>query len=126
MNKFQLEYPTRSSKKVLFNSISTPSGLSDWFADNVNLRENGKIFVFIWDESEQEAEVLSKRDNSHIRFRWLDGEEDTYFEFRITVDEMTQDISLVITDFAEDADEEREQSLLWDSQVKELMYSVGG
>ena len=126
MNKFQLEYPTKSSKKVLYNAIASPSGLSDWFADNVNFKDNGKIYVFIWDGAEQEAEVLSKKDNSHIRFRWLDGEDDVYFEFRIQVDEMTQDISLIITDFAEDEDEEKEQSMLWDTQVKELMYSVGG
>ena len=127
MIKFRLEYPTRSSKTVLYNCISTPSGLSEWFADNVDLKENGKIFVFHWDGSEQEAEVLSTKDKSHIKFKWLDVEdEEAYFEFKIEVDPMTNDKVLAITDFADDEEEQEEQTLLWDSQVKELLHVVGG
>lgn len=126
MIKFRLEYPTRSSKTVLYNCLSTPSGLSEWFADNVDLKDNGKIFVFHWDGAEQEAEVLSSKDKSHIKFRWLDGEEDSYFEFKIEIDPMTHDKVLAITDFADDEEEQEEQTLLWDSQVKELMHVVGG
>lgn len=126
MIKFRLEYPTRSSKTVLYNCLSTPSGLSEWFADNVDLKDNGKIFVFHWNGSEQEAEVLSAKDKSHIKFRWLDGEEDSYFEFKIEIDPMTHDKVLAITDFADDEEEQEEQTLLWDSQVKELMHVVGG
>ena len=127
MIKFRLEYPTRSSKTVLYNCLSTPSGLSEWFADNVDLKENGKIFVFHWDGSEQEAEVLSSKDKSHIKFKWLDVEdEEAYFEFKIEVDPMTNDKVLAITDFADDEEEQEEQTLLWDSQVKELLHVVGG
>ena len=127
MIKFRLEYPTRSSKTVLYNCLSTPSGLSEWFADNVDLKENGKIFVFHWDGAEQEAKVLSTKDKSHIKFKWLDVEdEEAYFEFKIEVDPMTNDIVLAITDFADDAEEQEEQTLLWDSQVKELLHVVGG
>ena len=43
-NIFRIEFPIRSSLKILFNQISTPSGLSEWFADNVNL--NGKNYTF--------------------------------------------------------------------------------
>ena len=127
MIKFRLEYPTISSKTVLYNCLSTPSGLSEWFADNVDLKENGKIFVFHWDGAEQEAKVLSTKDKSHIKFKWLDVEdEEAYFEFKIEVDPMTNDIVLAITDFADDAEEQEEQTLLWDSQVKELLHVVGG
>ena len=127
MIKFRLEYPTISSKTVLYNCLSTPSGLSEWFADNVDLKENGKIFVFHWDGAEQEAEVLSTKDKSHIKFKWLDVEdEEAYFEFKIEVDPMTNDTVLAITDFADDEEEQEEQTLLWDSQVKELLHVVGG
>ena len=127
MIKFRLEYPTRSSKTVLYNCLSTPSGLSEWFADNVDLKENGKIFVFHWDGADQEAEVLSTKDKSHIKFKWLDVEdEEAYFEFKIEVDPMTNDTVLAITDFADDEEEQEEQTLLWDSQVKELLHVVGG
>jgi uncharacterized protein YndB with AHSA1/START domain len=127
MIKFRLEYPTISSKTVLYNCLSTPSGLSEWFADNVDLKENGKIFVFHWDGADQEAEVLSTKDKSHIKFKWLDVEdEEAYFEFKIEVDPMTNDTVLAITDFADDEEEQEEQTLLWDSQVKELLHVVGG
>ena len=47
--KFELEYPIQASSQLLFQYISTPSGLSEWFADNVNSR--GEFFTFIWDDS---------------------------------------------------------------------------
>ncbi len=76
--KFELEFTLKTSLGVLFNRLSTPSGLSEWFADDVNLK-NG-LYSFEWDGTEQVAELLSKKDNKHMRFRWVDEAEDTYFE----------------------------------------------
>lgn len=121
--KFQIEFPIRSSLRILFNQISTPSGLSEWFADNVNLY--GKNYKFFWDGDEQEAELLSKKNNQWIKFRWTDEPKDTYFELRIEVDEITQDISLIITDFAEDEEDEEESKLLWNKQIEKLRQSIG-
>ena len=121
--KFQIEFPIRSSLRILFNQISTPSGLSEWFADNVNL--NGKNYKFFWDGDEQEAELLSKKNNQWIKFRWTDEPKNTYFELRIEVDEITQDISLIITDFAEDQEDEEETKLLWNKQIEKLRQSIG-
>ena len=121
--KFQIEFPIRSSLRILFNQISTPSGLSEWFADNVNL--NGKNYKFFWDGDEQEAELLSKKNNQWIKFRWTDEPKDTFFELRIEVDEITQDISLIITDFAEDQEDEEETKLLWNKQIEKLRQSIG-
>ena len=45
--KFELEFPIHASPQLLYQYISTPSGLSEWFADNVNSR--GEMFKFIWD-----------------------------------------------------------------------------
>ena len=78
-----LEYTINSSPKLLFPRLSTPGGLAEWFADDVNVK--GKIFTFIWDGSESKAEVLQKKENRYIRFHWLDDEPETYFEFRITI-----------------------------------------
>ena len=122
-NKFQIEFPIRSSLRILFNQISTPSGLSEWFADNVNL--NGKNYTFFWDGDEQDAELLSKKNNQSIKFRWTDEPKDTYFEFKIVVDDITQDISLIITDFAEDEEDEEEAKLLWNKQIEKLRQSIG-
>ena len=122
-NKYQIEFPMRSSLRILFNQISTPSGLSEWFADNVNL--NGKKYTFFWDGDEQEAELISKKNNQGIKFRWTDEPSDTFFELKIIVDEITQDISLIVTDFAEDEEDEEEGRLLWDKQIEKLRQSIG-
>ncbi len=121
--KFELEYAINSSPKVLFNRLSTPGGLAEWFADDVNLR--GGIYTFIWEKSEQQAEVVQRKDNKFIRFRWI-GEEDkdSYFEFRLNQDELTGDVSLMITDFAED-DETTDAVDLWDTQIAELKHVIG-
>lgn len=121
--KYQLEFPIRSSLRILFNQISTPSGLSEWFADNVNL--SGKNYTFFWDGDEQEAELLSKKNNQSIKFRWLDEPSDTFFELKIIVDDITQDISLIVTDFAEDEEDEEEGKLLWEKQIEKLRQSIG-
>lgn len=121
--KYELEYPINSSLKVLFNRLSTPGGLAEWFADDVNLR--GSVFTFIWERSEQLAEVVHRKDNNYIRFHWLDDEDkQAYFEFKISQDELTGDVSLLITDFAED-DEKTDAVDLWDTQIAELKHVIG-
>jgi uncharacterized protein YndB with AHSA1/START domain len=121
--KYQLEFPIRSSVKILYGILSTPSGLSEWFADNVNLK--GDTYIFIWDGSEQVAKVLSKKNNQSIRFQWEDEDEDTYFELKIEVDDITNDVSLIITDFADDEDDVADAKLLWGNQVEELRSCIG-
>lgn len=120
---FQIEFPIRSSLRILFNQISTPSGLSEWFADNVNL--NGKNYTFFWNGDEQDAELLSKKNNQSVKFRWNDEPKDTFFELKIVIDDITQDISLIITDFAEDEEDEEEAKLLWNKQIEKLRQSIG-
>ena len=122
-NKFQIEFPIRSSLRILFNQISTPSGLSEWFADNVNL--NGKNYKFFWDGDEQEAELLNKKNNLSVKFRWTNEPKDTFFELKIVIDDITQDVSLIITDFAEDEEDLEEAKLLWNKQIEKLRQSIG-
>ena len=122
--KFEMEFPIKVSQKLLFQYISTPSGLSEWFADNVNSR--GEIFIFIWDDSEESAKLIRKINNEKIQFQWLDDEEtDYYFELRIQFDEITKDVSLIVTDYAEDEDEVEESKLLWSNQISDLKKVLG-
>ncbi len=123
MIKYELEYTLNTSTKVVFTRISTPSGLAEWFAEDVNLKK-GK-FTFLWEGTEQIAEVVSKKDNKYIRFKWEDDTEDEcYFEFKIHKDELTGDLALLITDFAEE-DEKEDAIDLWDSQISELKRVIG-
>ena len=121
--KYELEFPIKSSVRILFNQISTPSGLSEWFSNDVNIKSN--IFTFIWDNDSQDAELLNKKNNQSIRFKWLDEPKNTYFEFNIIVDEITLDTSLIVIDFADDEEDVEESKLLWEKQIEKLRQSIG-
>ncbi|MBN1118021.1 MAG: SRPBCC domain-containing protein [Bacteroidales bacterium] len=119
--KLTLEYTINSSPKVLYTRLSTPGGLSEWFAEDVN--QKGDIFTFIWEGNAQQAEAVLKKENRYIRFRWLDDPE-AFFEFRISVDEITKDVALVVTDMVDD-DEIEDTTELWNSQIAELKHVIG-
>lgn len=123
--KFEIEFPIHSSPQLLYQYISTPSGLSEWFADDVNSR--GELFTFIWNDSEEKAKLLNKKSGERVKFRWLADEEDGesyYFEIRIQVDEITKDVSIMVTDFA-DEDELDEAKMLWENQISDLKQVLG-
>ena len=124
--KFEIEFPIHASPQLLYQYISTPSGLSEWFADNVNSR--GELFTFIWDDSEERAKLLTKKNGERVKFKWLDNGDDEkssyYFEIRIQVDEITKDVSLMITDFSED-DEIDDTKMLWENQISDLKQVLG-
>lgn len=121
--KYELEFVIKSSSRLLYNYLATPSGLGQWFAENVNSR--GELFTFIWDGSEEQAKLISKKANQFIKFKWLTDEDaESYFEFKIQIDDLTKDLSLIITDFAEE-DELEEAKLLWGSQVEDLHSILG-
>lgn len=123
--KYELEFPINSSPSLLYQYISTPSGLSEWFADNVNSR--GEFFTFIWNDSEEKARMTSKKSGEKIKFRWLDedsNDTDYFFELRILEDEITKDVSLMVIDYAFE-DEVEEASLLWENQISDLKHVIG-
>jgi len=122
--RIELEYSLNSASKVLFDHLSTPSGLSHWFADNVNV--DGKDLIFIWDGSEERARVLTKKPGKSIRFQWEEDfdEDEYYFEFKVVKDEITGVSSLLVTDFVE-TDDIDEAIDLWDSQIAELKRFLG-
>ena len=119
--KIQLEYVINCSPKVLYNRLSTASGLAEWFADDV--RVLGKKFTFIWEGSEQTAEMALHKENKLVRYNWLE-EEDGYFEFKISQDELTNDVSLIVIDFS-DEDEVDETRDLWNTQIADLKHILG-
>ena len=123
-SKFELEYTLNSSQKVLFSRLSTAEGLSEWFADDVMVQ--GDNFVFIWDKVEYKAKMMQIRENKQVRFKWIDLSEDEerYFEFKLRIDELTSDVALLITDFAEE-DEKEDAIYLWDTQIAELKHVLG-
>jgi len=122
--KYTIEFEIKSSPKILYNYISNASSLEEWFADRVIIREGD--FVFIWDGVEQRAQIVNKKDNQLIRYKWVsdDKKDDSYFQFEIQQDEITSDVALIITDFAFE-DEKEANILLWNSQIHNLMHTIG-
>ena len=123
--KFELEFMLNSSPRVLENMIITPSGLSKWFADDVNVHDD--IYTFEWDGSEEQARLVNGKSGSKIRFQWLSDEEEgleTYFEIGYHIDPITSSVALRITDFAYPDDKESAK-LLWDQQVHDLKRLLG-
>ena len=122
--KYSLEFPINSSISILYKRLSTPSGLAEWFADDVIVKN--KIFTFFWEGSEQEAKLLKLKTDHFIRFKWEDNDtKEDYFEFFIQIDDMTSDVSLIITDFAEDEQDQEEQTNLWNNQISLLKRAIG-
>ena len=122
--KYELEIPIHASPSMLYQYVSSPSNLQEWFADKVNSR--GKIFSFFWEGTEEKAELITKKNGERIRFKWLESEnDDSYFEIKIEVDALTKDVSLIVTDFAEDEDEVEESKQLWENQIEELKHTIG-
>lgn len=123
--KFEQEYLLKTSLKVLNSMITTPSGLSEWFADNVDI--NGDIYTFYWDGSEEKARLISLKPNDHFRFQWLEDENQglkTYVEIRFKTDPMTKSVVLNLTSFAS-KDELEEVQLYWESTIDELRRIMG-
>lgn len=122
--KYSIEFEIKSSPKILYNYLSNASSLEEWFADKVTIREGD--FIFHWDGTEQRAKIVNKKDNQVIRYKWVsdDKKDETFFQFEIVQDEITGDVALVITDFS-DEDEKEANSLLWSSQVHNLMHIIG-
>lgn len=121
--KYTLEYEIKSSPKILFTFLSEPNGLAQWFADDVNYRD--QVYTFTWDDGEeQKAKLLSIKENKLVKFKWIDDEPHCYFEMEIVQDELTNDVALAVTDFATD-DVLADRKLIWDNQIQYLISVLG-
>ena len=123
--RYEIEFPVNSSPPLLYQYISTPSGLAEWFADDVNSR--GEFFTFIWDDTQEKARLASKKSGEKVKFRWVDDKNkdtDYFFELHILEDELTKDVSLLVVDFAE-KNEIPEASQLWENQISDLKHLIG-
>ena len=122
--KFEIEVRIHASPNMLYQYISSPSNLQEWFADKVNSR--GKIYSFVWEGEEELAELVTKKAGERIRWKWVESQDDdSFFEIRIDVDALTKGVTLVVTDFADDADEVEESKQLWENQIVELKHTIG-
>ena len=47
--KIEIEYIINTSPIILFSCMSTPSGLSEWFANDVNIKDD--MYTFFWERT---------------------------------------------------------------------------
>jgi len=126
--KYTIEYPMRSvPEAMLWRYISTPQGLESWFADGVSVQ--GKHYTFSWGTASQQASLVSMRSGVYVRFRWVTSDvadkTGRYFELRITRSELTDAVTLVVTDHADDELDVQEMTTLWNQQVETLRRAMG-
>ncbi len=121
--KYTEEFTTRAKPELIYTYISTASGLAAWFADDVNV--NGKVYTFIWDGAEEKAELVSKKINKMTKFKWLDRDEDEFVQFEIVRDDLTDDVSLLVTDFEEEEDRPDARAV-WEVSIDQLKMTIGG
>ncbi len=120
--KFNIEYEIKSSPRILYSFLSEPNGLTQWFADDVSIRD--QVYTFTWDGEQQTAKLLMAKENKLVRFRWIDEDPQYYFEMEIMQDELTNDVALSITDFAVD-DAITERKAIWNNQIEYLISVLG-
>ncbi|MBD1392787.1 START-like domain-containing protein [Mucilaginibacter glaciei] len=120
--KFTIEYEIKSSPRILYTFLNEANGLAQWFADDVNVKD--QIYTFTWDGEKQNAKLVAIKENKLVRFKWIDDEPQCYFEMEIVQDELTNDVALSITDFATE-DTIAERRLIWDNQVDYLISTLG-
>lgn len=121
--KFQLEFILNVSPSMLYNYIISPSGLSEWFADNVNVK--GSKYSFVWGDNEEIAILIKNKQDNYLKFQWEQDENTKYyFEFLIDMDEITGDVSLIIIDYTEPSEIE-ESKMWWENQIQRLRKIIG-
>jgi len=120
--KFSIEYEIKSSPRILYSFLSEPNGLTQWFADDVSVKD--QVYTFTWDDEPQKAKLLVAKENKLVKFRWADDDPQYFFEMEIVQDELTNDVALAITDFATE-DTLNDRRLIWDNQVRYLVSVLG-
>ncbi|MBL4679069.1 MAG: hypothetical protein JKY70_23180 [Mucilaginibacter sp.] len=120
--KFNLEYEIKSSPRILYTFLNEANGLTQWFADDVSVRD--QVYTFTWDDETQRAKLIAIKENKLVRFKWLDDEPQCYLEMEILQDELTNDVALAITDFATD-ETIADRKLIWDNQIDYLISTLG-
>lgn len=119
--QFQLEYEFKSSPKILYSFLVDPSGLEQWMADEVNMREN--VYEFTWEDETRTARIVSIKENKSVKYKWLD-EENYFFEMEILLHELTNDVALLITDFSTENNLE-DRKKIWDNSIEYLQRVLG-
>lgn len=121
-DKLKLEYEFRASPTILYDFLTNPSNLAQWFADHCDV--TGDKFSFFWDGYEEVAIAEERDEDEYLKWVWED-DPDKVIEFKIRKADISGATILTIIENVEKADFE-EQTLLWDEQIGTLKMKCGG
>lgn len=127
-NKFTTEFEINASNKMLFPYLTSPGGLSDWFADDVSL-DGDKNYIFLWDGKTHKAKKITQKPNQYVKYEFFgkatdDKKELPYIEFKLDVNDMTQTSFLRIIDYT-DFEDPKDMQELWNNLITKLKETVG-
>lgn len=122
--KIILEYPlSHAAEHILWIMIGTPLGLAEWFSDGVTVEDD--LYTFTWDEHDQTAKLLDKKDGEYIRFQWeADEGTEAYFEMAIVTQALSGNVGLIVTEYCLPEDAE-DFELLWNQHMEDLGRKIG-
>lgn len=120
--KLKLEYEFRASPAILYDFLTNPSNLAQWFADHCDV--TGDRFSFFWNGYEEVAIAEERDEQEYLKWVWED-EPDKVIEFKIRKADISGATILTVIDSVEE-DEMEDQQLLWDNQINALKMKCGG
>ena len=124
----EIEHQLNStSKNIVWRLISTSSGLEKWIADRVEI--DGKNILFAWGDDwrhhETRAAIMTHCEKYKcVRWHWNDDADECYVEIRMEQSDLSGELTLCITDFADAGDTEWLQAA-WQHNFKRLYQSCG-
>ena len=126
--KFVGEFEINASKAMLFPYLSTATGLSQWFADDVNTDNLNKTLIFLLDGEEKIARIDSLKNNQYVKFTFISDDEnkqdEDYIEFRLEINELTQSVFIKIIEYTE-TDDLDELYQIWKNLLSNLKEIIG-
>ncbi|MDN3670901.1 START-like domain-containing protein [Echinicola jeungdonensis] len=128
-NKFVADYQMNTSRSVVFPYLSTASGLSEWFADDVTI-DDDKVFDFIYEGVDHYAKIVALRSNHSVKFEFFDPKhpeesDRSYVEFRIEENELTQTLFIKVIEYSDTFDDDAQETI-WEGLINNLKEIIGG
>jgi uncharacterized protein YndB with AHSA1/START domain len=121
--KFTNEFEFQASPKILFEFISTPVGLSQWFCEAATTTLKN-VWNLVWDETDHLATITHNKPNKLVRFQFQpieteDNHDPSYLQFEIEKSELTRVAFLKITDYSA-MNNKKELEELWENLIHNL------
>lgn len=128
--KYVAEFEINASVKMLFPYLSTPAGLSEWFAEKVKvINAEERIYDIVWDGISHPAKLTALQHNKHVKFVFLpenetDKNDPSFLEFKLAHNDMTETSFLKIIDYSP-IDNEADLKELWNGLIHSLCELIG-